>query len=194
MRFMCVLCGRGSLLCLAGTGTVAAQGCPGHPRREVGSVPKGLAAHAHPLGGWQGSWPGCFHRPLPVPTFTKASQTASSSWGKTWPHTRRRMASSCRGCTESVGEYSPVLGPPACPTPFGQSQEEGGLGVYLWCLASVAFWHCPCAGCCCVNSSPPALLDLASMCTHTRSPPCSDFRPSELPPSVPPSTHPPHSS
>lgn len=128
------------------------RAAPGHPRREVGSVPKGLAAHAHPLRGWQGSWPGCFHRPPPVPTFTKASQTVSSSWGKTWPHTMRWMASSCRGCTESVGEYSPMLGPPACPTPSGQSLEEGGLGVYLWCLASMAFWHWPCAGCRCVNS------------------------------------------
>lgn len=130
-RFVCVLRGRGSSPCLGGTGTVAAQGCPGHPRREVGSVPQGLGAHTDPLGGWQGTLPGCWHRALPVPTFTKASRTASSSWGKTWPRTRRQTASSCRGCTESVGEYGPMPGPPAYPTPLGPVPGGGRVGGVL---------------------------------------------------------------
>lgn len=83
--------------------------------REVGSVGKGLHADAAPLGGWQGTWPRCWHRAVPVTAFTKASQTASSSWGKTWPRMRRWMASSCRGCAESVGEYSPAPGHPRGP-------------------------------------------------------------------------------
>lgn len=76
----------------------------GHPGAEVGSVRTGAGAHLSPRC-WQGTWPGCWQPDPPVPMLTGASRTASSSWGTAWPRTRRRRASSCRGCTESAGEY-----------------------------------------------------------------------------------------
>lgn len=79
-------------------------GRAGAPRAEVGSVRTGAGAHLSPRG-WQGTWPGCWQPDPPAPTLTGASRTASSSWGTAWPRTRRRRASSCRGCTESAGEY-----------------------------------------------------------------------------------------
>lgn len=77
---------------------------PGHRGAEVHSVPRGAGAH---FGSRyrQGTWPGCWQRDPPAPTLTGASRTASSSWGTAWPRTRRRRASSCRGCAESAGEY-----------------------------------------------------------------------------------------
>lgn len=66
----------------------------------------------------------------------------------------------------------------------GRGRVGGGLPVVR---SRCGFLALPCVGCCCVNSS-PALVNRASVCTHTCSPPCSSFR-QELPPSLYPSIH-----
>ncbi|XP_041334577.1 uncharacterized protein LOC121359596 isoform X3 [Pyrgilauda ruficollis] len=121
--------------------------CPGHeprsechlfsPRHGVQLLPK------DPRGGsikvpvivrkCKGTWPGCWQRDPPAPTLTAASRTASSSWGTAWPRTRRRRASSCRGCAGSAGVCIPgpwqQLQPPALVPSVPACLQPGGAGL-----------------------------------------------------------------